>query len=340
MSRFIRQIDSQKHPVIETLRDIQTEKGRNTLSSFHVEGTMLVRRALDYGGHVSSVIFTNKFAATEESEDIISEAENQGIGVYAISEGLMAKVVPAKPAPGVVACVERKLYDPSDLLTQKSPLIFMIDKCENPDNLGMLLRSLDAAGVDGVVLTSDSADPFNRLSVRASRGSVLSLKLSTVCRPEDWIRQAIEQGFQVFATSAHAEDSFWKSNLTGPVIIVVGNEHTGVRPSIKELSNEFITIPMSGNPIKQAVHRPFMPAEQFLQSCLVTLFTTVQQLFVAHTEIVSKTACHEDPLYPFTCIDDVQSMRLHYQHVLYAILHPDVRDCLNYTAPFCLRIYV
>lgn len=242
----IEQITSQKHPILQTLRELQTENGRETQGLFHVEGPMVVRRALDYGGRVPFVILVDRFASSPEAADILEAARYARAACYSVTEGLMAKIVPAKPAPSVVAGVERRLHPPSGLLEGPSPLIFLIDRCDNPDNLGMLLRSLDAAGVDGVALTSDSADPFNRLCVRASRGSVLSLKLAIVAGPDEWVREAQDRGFRVLASSAHGALDLWKADFAGPLVAVVGNEHTGVRDSIREASDGLVCIPMAG----------------------------------------------------------------------------------------------
>lgn len=242
----IKPIDGQKHPLIQILRDIQTEKGRDEHGAFHVENPMLVSRALDYAGGVRFIICTDRFLASDEAAKVIDAAKGANVELYRVTEGLMAKIIPAKPAPGVVACVDRRLYEPLHLLDGDSPLIMLVDKCENPDNLGMLLRSLDAAGVDGVAVTSDGCDPFNRLCVRASRGSVLSLRLSVVDEPEKWIAEAKNQGFKVIASSAHGADNIWNVDFTGPTIMVVGNEHTGVRQSIRDLADSFIYIPMVG----------------------------------------------------------------------------------------------
>jgi RNA methyltransferase, TrmH family len=239
-------VESQKHPVLQTLRELQTEKGRQDKKLFHVEGPMVVRRALDYGGIVPFVVLVDRFAASTDAADILEAARYAGAAVYEVTEGLMSKIVPAKPAPSIVAGVERRLHSPSGLLEGQSPLIVLIDRCDNPDNLGMLLRSLDAAGVDGVALTSDSVDPFNRLCVRASRGSVLSLKLTIVPEPDAWVREAKDRGYRVFASSAHGSSNFWEADLRGQVVAVVGNEHTGVRDTIRDAADKLIYIPMAG----------------------------------------------------------------------------------------------
>lgn len=238
----IERIDSQKHPVIQILRELQTEKGREHHQSFHVEGTMVVSRALDYGTKVRFVVCTDKF----ESSEILPATERLGVDVYQVTEGLMGKVIPCKPPPVIVASVERRLYDPLVLPDKANSVLMLIDRCENPDNLGMLLRSLDAAGIDGVALTSDSVDPFNRLCVRASRGSVLSLRLCLVTNPEQWLAQTQEKGFHVTASSAHGSKSVWDIDFTSPSVIVVGNEHTGVRDTIREIADSFVRIPMAG----------------------------------------------------------------------------------------------
>jgi len=242
----IERIDSQKHQIIKTLRDVQTEKSRAEIGAFHVEGAMVTSRALDYGSGTRFVVCTDRFISSPESERVLQAAEKRGVGVYSVTEGLMSKIVPGKPAPGVVAAVERKLHNPLELLEGENPFLVLIDRCENPDNLGMILRSLDAAGVDGVVITSDSVDPFNRLCVRASRGSVLSLKLSIVADHDGWIKKAQEAGFKAIASSAHGTKAIWEADFTGKSILIVGNEHTGVRQSIREQADSFIYIPMAG----------------------------------------------------------------------------------------------
>ena len=243
--RFER-IESQKHPVIQTLRELQTEKGRERHGAFQVEGAMVVHRALEYGTNVRFVVCTDRFLLTPDGESILAAAVQTGAFVYRVSEGLMAKIVPGKPPPAVAACVERRLHEPSGLLDGPAPLLFLIDRCENPDNLGMLLRSLDAAGVDGVILTADGVDPFSRLSVRASRGSILSLRLSIVFEPEKWLAEAREREFRVAAASAHGSEGMWSISFEGRMIVVVGNEHDGVRPSIKKMADSVVWIPVAG----------------------------------------------------------------------------------------------
>lgn len=244
-NRRMERIDGQKHPVIQKLRELQTEKGRIEHNAFHVEGSMVVSRALDYGC-VEFIICTDRFPSTPGYEEILAAAQESGAGIFAASEGLIAKIVPCKPTPPVIACVERKIHSPESLLDKTEGLILLVDKCENPDNLGMLLRSLDAAGVDGVVLTSDGVDPFNRLSVRASRGSVLSLDLAVADQPENWLEEAQKRGFRIVASSAHGATDIWDIDFRGPTIVVVGNEHTGVRESIRKMADSYVVIPMVG----------------------------------------------------------------------------------------------
>jgi len=95
----VERIDSQKHPVMQTLRELQTEKGRLEHESFIVEGTMLVHRALEYGIKVRSVVFTDKYSSQPEANVIFCDAATQRVAVNEVSEGLMTKVVPGRPTP-------------------------------------------------------------------------------------------------------------------------------------------------------------------------------------------------------------------------------------------------
>jgi len=243
---MLRQVTGQKDPEIALLRELTTEEGRARAGKFFAEGEELVRRAFDYGGGVSRVIVTERFAASPSAREILDRAAGANVECLSASEGLLAKILEAKPTPECLAIVERRLVRLQDILSVDRPLIIMVEHGENADNLGMLLRSAEAAGVSGVVLAADTTDPFARRVVRGSRGAVFTLPICIRHDPVGAIDQAKAAGLQVIASSARSDIVHTKIDFTKPTMLVVGNEHVGISDAVRDRADAVVRIPMRG----------------------------------------------------------------------------------------------
>jgi TrmH family RNA methyltransferase len=239
-------ISGQKDPIIKLLRELQSEEARRHSNRYFVEEQEIVRRAFDFGGKVESLIITEKFAKTPEAAELIERAEMAGIYIYQSTEGLISKILDAKPTPECMAIIERVVYPIPEIFAENRPLVMMVESCENADNLGMLLRSTDAAGVTGVILAANTTDPFSRRVVRASRGAVFTMPIAIHPDSERIINEARENGLQIISTSANTDKNYTDIDFSKPTMIIVGNEHTGISDTVRELSDAVVRIPMQG----------------------------------------------------------------------------------------------
>ena len=137
------------------------------------------------------------------------------------------------------------------------------------DNLGMLLRSTDAVGADGVILAGDTTDPFARRVVRGSRGAVFTIHLCILRDPVRAIEEARKNEVQVIATSARAGAPHTQIDYTGPTMIVAGNEHAGISNAVRELADAVVQIPMHGriSALNVAVAASIVLYEAIRQRC-------------------------------------------------------------------------
>lgn len=243
---MFRQVAGQKDPIIMLLRELAGEDGRRRSGRFFAEGEEIVRRAFDYGGQVDTLILTERFAADPKCAELAERARYAGAEIVTATEGLLSKVLEAKPTPECIAIVERRTAALADILAAPRALVLMVEHGDNADNLGMLLRSTDAAGVDGVVLAADTTDPFSRRVVRGSRGAVFTVP---VCIQHDAVRAidaAKQAGLQVVATSATSDTPYASVDFTKPTLIVVGNEHVGISDAVRDHADAVAAIPMRG----------------------------------------------------------------------------------------------
>lgn len=242
----VREVDGQRDPRMQLLRDLQNEAGRSKHGCYAVEEAELVRRAMDLGAPVDAVVATDTFAASAEGRHLLDKADAAGIDTCSASAGLLGKMLGAKPTPDCVAIVRRKLTPLDTILSATTPLIQLVEHCESADNLGMLLRSTDAAAVSGVLLTADTTDPFSRRTVRGSRGAVFTVPICIVSGAEKVFECARKHSIRIVATSAAATTAYDEVDYTLPSIIAVGNEHTGLSERTRRSADVLVKIPMLG----------------------------------------------------------------------------------------------
>lgn len=241
----MRSVTGQKDPLIKLVRDIQNVEGRVEHSCYFAEGEELVKRAFEYGGTVRYLLMTDKYADTDTGAYLQQLASERHVDSYICSSGLLSKILDAKPVPECLAVVDRILIDTRQAFNGEG-FVFAIESCENSDNLGMLLRCGDAAGAGAVVLTGNSVEPFNRKTVRGSRGAVFTVPLCIEPDPQVLLNIAHSSGYRVVSSSANCNTLYTDADMTGKVVIVVGNEHTGISDTMRNGSDAVVRIPMFG----------------------------------------------------------------------------------------------
>lgn len=239
------QVTGQKEPLIKLIRDIQSPENRARFDCYFAEGEKLVRRAFKYGGTVKSLLLTDRYSCSAEGQQIADLAEAAGVDCYVCTAGLLSKVLDSKPVPECLVIMERTLLRLPEALSTGN-FVFMIESCENADNLGMLLRCADAAGVDAVVLAGNCVEPFNRKTVRGSRGAVFTLKIAIEPDIFKVIEATRSAGYSIFSSSANTDTVYSNISMQGPTIIAVGNEHTGISDTLRQSSDSVVRIPMLG----------------------------------------------------------------------------------------------
>lgn len=149
---------------------------------------------------------------------------------------------------GVVAAVEPYPYlDPGSMLEEPEPLIVALDQIQDPQNLGAICRSVEAAGATGVVLCDRRAASVTPAVCRSSAGAVEHLRIARVPNLADWLAVAkAKEGLWVYGADGDAPGTYTAVDMTGPVVLVLGSEGRGVRPRVASACDALVSIPLRG----------------------------------------------------------------------------------------------
>ena len=246
-----RTISKRKDSVVSDLRKLATLKGKLEQSRFTIEGHLIVERAVADRLPVESVVYTADSVATAAGEALLRRAASARASLYQVNDGVMGSLTTTRPVPSILGAVRLSypdIFSASGALNLRfSPkCVFLIaEGIDNPDNLGMTLRTADAAGVSGVILSGSGASPFHKNCIRASRGAVGRLPLFQATD----IRRALvalrAAGWSIFGGTAGAETDIYATTFRFPVGIVVGNEHAGLSAEARACVTELVRIPMA-----------------------------------------------------------------------------------------------
>ena len=181
-----------------------------------------------------------------EGQALIDAAASDGAPVFDVSPELFHKIAMRENADGIVAVVPSPVVGLEDLELSAAPLILIAEAIEKPGNLGAMLRTADAAGVDAVILCDPTTDATNPNVVRASLGCLFTVPVAEANLAETLAFLAANK-VTALVTTPEASQAHYEVDLTLPVALVVGAEHDGASAHWMEGAHEKLLIPMAGS---------------------------------------------------------------------------------------------
>lgn len=182
--------------------------------------------------------------------EVVTTALRDGIPVTRVSTGELDRASRGGVHQGLMAELKtREQFDLSDLVdgAEGAPLIVVLDGIEDPHNVGAILRTVDAAGADGVVRQSRHAAPLDGATAKASAGAVARVKIADVVNVARAIEELKERGVWTVGLDGQADKRLDEIDLTLPTAIVLGAEGAGLRRLVRERCDWLAAIPMKGH---------------------------------------------------------------------------------------------
>lgn len=257
-------ISSKDNKRIKYLRSL-LEKGsaRKKNRQFIVEGIKLVDEALEYG-KVCEIILSEslyeeiilggliKNALLADNGKKLIDYVNEGNSTIVVSDAVFKTVSETINPQGVVAVVTMPEYEilNEEFLTQtykngKIKLLILEDTAD-PGNLGTIMRTAEAAGMTGVIMSKGTVDIFNPKAVRSTMGSIFRLPFIYVEDVREAIRELKKYGISFYAAHLKGKQSYKDVKYSDKAGILIGNEARGLSPETAELADIYIIIPMQG----------------------------------------------------------------------------------------------
>ncbi len=187
-----------------------------------------------------------------KSDSFAIKLASQGAKVKYVSDMELEKLAQTKFTQGYVAEVdEYKFYSLSELINdaknKQFPLIAMLDGIEDPHNLGAILRSADAFGVDGIIIKKKGQVPLNSTVAKVSTGAIEYVKVCEVANLSQAIKTLKDNGYWIVATDGLATQNYDDIDYKSPICVIIGSEGFGISQLVLRNSDFIVKIPMYGH---------------------------------------------------------------------------------------------
>lgn len=230
----------------QSLLTNRTKRARS--GKFFVQGVGPINAAIKQQLAVDSLLYRSG-KLSDWAKRVISG--NKSAKRYELSPDLMKELGEKnEDAPEVLLIVKTGKNTLAELALDdlRSRFVLVLDRPQNPGNIGAVVRSADSLGAAMVIIAGHSADIYDPKSVRASLGSLFALPVITADSPvavTEWIKRQ-ETNFNVVGLSEDSDDLLWDFDLTEPTIAVIGNETRGLSKQWKNTCTNFLAVPMQG----------------------------------------------------------------------------------------------
>jgi len=236
-------IDSKHNPRLKELKKLQEKKHRVEQGKYLVEGFRLLEEAFKAGKKVFTVIY-DKDKEENFNQYVLPYLTDEEI-IVSTQEVLkdLTKTVNPQGVAGIIS-TEIGIEDVENALSQETSLFVYLDGLQDPGNLGTIMRSSHAAGASGILFGKNTVDPYGDKVIRSSMGSIFHVPL--FLDGDRVLDELVRKGFKIAVTSLAAEKNLYHENLLGNIVVVIGNEGSGITKELEEKGDILLRIPMPG----------------------------------------------------------------------------------------------
>ena len=239
-------ITSRSNRWVKLAEQLKHRKFRDKYAQFLMEG---IRCTEDIQKQqISDVIcfFTDNATQNDRVKKIIKKGDSLHWVLLCVTESIMKAITGTENTQGLLSIVNKKIYPHHEIRTLKGHYV-LLDRIQDPGNMGTIIRTAAAAGCKGILLTSGCTDAYSEKAVRSSMGSILRLPIYEDVKMEELLELKTRKDFTIIGTSFTNAKSYREYTPFANGIIAFGNEGNGISEEILKLCDYSLYIPLHNN---------------------------------------------------------------------------------------------
>lgn len=253
------EIESKNNNLFKEIKKLKEKKHRIKSNKYLIEGLRFVEEAIKSKVSIDSIIFTESFK--EKNPELFLKI-NENIKLIQMNEALLKQLCSTENPQGIVGVINMQNKE-----LKSGELVVLVDKVQDPGNMGTIIRTAHAAGAAGIIMTKGTVDIYNDKTLRSTMGSIFYIPI-VEDDSLDFVKSLKKEGYKLVVSSLQGKNNFFEENLQGKVMIAVGNEGNGVSDEVYDIADIKVKIPMPGEAesLNVAVATSIMIYEKIRQS--------------------------------------------------------------------------
>lgn len=240
MEDNLKAINSKENSIIKEVKKLNIKKYRMENKRFLIEGNRFVEEALKSEFDIPYIFVSESSIEKIEENSNLAKSNTE---IYLLNDKLMKYICNTQTPQGIAAVID--MNEEIDLDTSEGVYI-LVDRIQDPGNMGTIIRTAHAIGAKGVILTKGSVDVYNDKTLRSTMGSIF--KVPVIHDDNGSVVDNLRKnGYELIVSTLSASESFFDVDLTGKILLAVGNEGNGICKEIIDLADKNVKIPMSGD---------------------------------------------------------------------------------------------
>lgn len=239
-------IQSSSSKQFKMLKTLTQRKGRYKNQKYIIEGIRIIEQAIIENQKIHSIYVKESIFNNEETDKLLNKLKSSGLEIIVMEDNLFDEISDTVTSQGLIAVLDMEINELGRIFNLEETRILILDRIQDPGNLGTMIRTADAANFDCVLLSKGTVDPYNQKVIRSTMGSIFQIPVIQSENIISDIKLLYEKGFQVIATELDGAEEYDAINYKSKMAIIIGNEGSGVSKDILELNTQNVIIPMAG----------------------------------------------------------------------------------------------
>ncbi|WP_373599581.1 TrmH family RNA methyltransferase [Paraclostridium bifermentans] len=238
-------ISSKDNEKVKLTKSLLKSKNRIKESKFLIEGFRIVTQAIDCNADLQYVFINENFEIKEEHKKFLEVLKSRNIKIYKTTNKIFNDFIDTENTQGIVGVVGTKERKIEEILSEDCRFVLILDRIQDPGNMGTIIRTADAAGVDAIINLKGCVDIYNSKVIRSTMGSIFDMKIINMTQ-HDAVKELKNRNFEIVSSYLDTDNFYDGVEYNYKTALVIGNEANGVNDELIKESNTLVKIPIYG----------------------------------------------------------------------------------------------
>ena len=239
-------ISSKDNERVKYTKSLLKSKNRQKESKYIIEGYRILTLAIECEADLDYVFINETFEEKKEHKNFLNILGEKNIKVFRTTNKIFKELVDTENTQGILGVIKFKERKIEHNIKCDNKFILILDRIQDPGNMGTIIRTADAAGVDAIIALKGCVDIYNPKVIRSTMGSIFDMNIIH-CTQEECLKELKSKDFKIVSSFLNTDNFYHETKYHDRTALVIGNEANGVNDDLIEASDLLVKIPIYGN---------------------------------------------------------------------------------------------